>query len=692
MKRKQRGWRPIAVIGALGLGACFAAFSDEGMWTFDNPPVKQLKEKYNFVPTQAWLDHVRLASARLNDGGSGAFVSPHGLLLTNHHVARGQLQKDSTAAHDYIKNGFYARTENEEMKAPDLEVDVLVSMENVTNQVVSAVRQAKGEQEEFAARKAVIAKIERDSLEKTHLRSDVVTLYQGGEYWLYRCKKYTDVRIVFAPEQQIAYFGGDFDNFTYPRYDVDIAFFRVYENGKPIETKDYFKWNSKGAANNELVFVSGNPGDSDRLDTMSQILMQRDVDLPLDLTVLKSRIAVLEKYSAMGPEQSRQAGSLIFDLANSLKAIDGMEKGLLEKNLIAKKQREEDDFKSKVMSDPKLEPYSQAWETIANALTKARTRAKEHTFRHLSSKLASLATTIVDYVAEIKKPDGERLPGFHISQLDSLKFELYSPSPIYPAMEEARLAGSLTLSREQLGRDDPFIKTVLDGSSPDEVAKELVENTKLADPEFRKKLIEGGQNAVDQSTDSMIKMARALDPMNREMIKWFEDNVESVVQQAGEQLGKARFAVYGKSTYPDATFTLRLSYGTMKGYPMNGTKAPYKTTLYGLYDRAASFDYEAPFNLPDRYKTGRQKLDLTTPMNFVTTDDILGGNSGSPVINRAGEIVGVIFDGNIESLAGDYVYEEEVNRAVAVHTAVIIETLRNLFGAGKLADEIEGKE
>ncbi len=684
--------RPIVVIVALGLGACFAALSDEGMWTFDNPPLKQLKEKYNFAPTQAWLDHLRLASARLNDGGSGAFVSPHGLLLTNHHVAREQLQKDSTAAHDYIKNGFYAHTQEEEMKATDLEVDVLVSMENVTGQVQAAVKQARGEQEEFAARKAVIAKIEQESLERTHLRSDVVTLYQGGEYWLYRYKKYTDVRIVFAPEQQVAYFGGDFDNFTYPRYDVDIAFFRVYENGKPIETKDYLRWNSKGASTNELVFVSGNPGDSDRLDTMSQLLTQRDTELPLELTILKSRIGVLETYSSMGQEQSREAGSLIFDLANSLKAIDGMRKGLLDKDLIAKKQQEEDDFKSKVMRDPKLKPYSEAWDMIASAETKAQTRAKEEVFRRLSSTLAGFATTIVDYVAEINKPDGERLPGFHAAQLDSLKLELYSPAPIYPAMEEARLAGALRLSREQLGPEDPFIKTVLDSRSPEEVAKDLVENTKLADPEFRKKLIEGGENAVDQSTDSMIKMARELDPMHREMIKWLEDNVESVVQRAGEQLGKARFAVYGKSTYPDATFTLRLSYGTVKGYPMNGTKAPYKTTLYGLYDRAASFDYQSPFQLPDRYKKGRQKLDLTTPMNFVATDDILGGNSGSPVVNRNGEIVGVIFDGNIESLAGDYVYEEEVNRAVAVHTAVIIETLRKLFEAGKLADEIEGKE
>jgi hypothetical protein len=690
MKHTGRG--SIAVLVALGLCACFVALSDEGMWTFDNPPLKQLREKYNFVPTQAWLDHVRLASARLSDGGSGAFVSPHGLLLTNHHVARDQLQKDSTAAHDYIKNGFYAQTEDEELKAPDLEVDVLVSMENVTSQIVAAVSKTQGEQGQFAARKAEIAKIEQESLKKTGLRSDVVTLYQGGEYWLYRYKKYTDVRIVFAPEQQIAYFGGDFDNFTYPRYDVDIAFFRVYENGKPIETKDYLKWNSKGALNNELVFTSGNPGDSDRLDTMSQLLVQRDTELPLELTILKSRIAVLDRYSAQGSEQAREADSLIFDLANSLKAIDGMHKGLLDKDLIAKKQREEDDFKSKVMSDASLKSYRNAWDIIANAEAKAQTRVKQESFRRLSSTLAQLATTIVDYVAEIKKPDGERLPGFHVSQLDSLKLELYSPAPIYPAMEEARLAGALMLSREQLGPDDAFIKTVLDGQSPEEVAKNLVENTKLANPEFRKKLVEGGQPAVDESTDAMIVMARKLDPMRREMIKWLEDNVESVLQRAGEQLGKARFAVYGKSVYPDATFTLRLSYGTVKGYPMNGTKAPSKTTLYGLYDRAASFDYESPFELPERYKTSREKLDLSTPMNFVTTDDILGGNSGSPVINRNGEIVGVIFDGNIESLAGDYVYQEEVNRAVAVHPAVIIETLRNLFGAGKLADEIEGKQ
>ncbi len=681
-----------AILSGGLLAVCLPLCADEGMWTFDNPPAKQLEEKYHFTPTQQWLDHVRLSCVRLNDGGSGSFVSAHGLLLTNHHVARGQLQKNSTAEHDFVKTGFYAATPAEEMKSPDLEVNVLMSMENVTPTVQAALKGTKTPEEEFARRKAIIAQIERESLDKTGLRSDVVTLYQGGEYWLYRYKKYTDVRLVFAPEDQAAFFGGDPDNFTYPRYDLDMALFRVYENGKPIDTKDFLKWNPKGAGNGELVFVPGNPGSTQRLDTVAQLEFERDDIEPDIIKLLKNRIATLERYGAQGTEQERQVASNIFGLQNSVKALEGRYKGLLDKNVMDKKRTDEEDFRAKVMANPEWKKeYGGAWDAIAEATRKAASRVKEQFYRSTDSQLASTAATIVDYVAEIKKPDGQRLPGYHDAQLDSMRFRLFSRAPIYPAMEIARMTGALEADVAALGPNDPFLKIVLNGRSPKEAATELVNGTKMADPAYRKQLVEGGEAAVEASTDPMIVLQRKLDPLRREMIKWQEDNVQSVEQEAGEKLGKARFAVYGKSTYPDATFTLRLSYGQVKGYPMNGTVAPYKTTFYGLYDRATSFDFEGPFYLPSRFKEDREKLDLATPLDFVTTNDIIGGNSGSPVINRNADIVGLIFDGNIESLVGDFVYDATANRAVAVHTGGMTEALRKLYGAQRVLQELLGE-
>ena len=677
-------------LAIVSLGAiCLPAGAEEGMWTFDNLPLKLLQQKYGFTPTQAWLDHLRLSCVRLNDGGSGSFVSGHGLLLTNHHVARGQLQKNSTKEQDYIRDGFYAARPEAEMKSPDLEVNMLQSMENVTPRVAAALQGAKTPEEEFAKRRAAIADIERESLQKTGLRSDVVTLYQGGEYWLYRYRKYTDVRLVFAPEEQAAFFGGDPDNFTYPRHDVDMALFRVYDNGKPLDTRDYLKWNPQGAKDEELVFVAGHPGSTSRMDTLAQLEVERDVTTPSLLKMLKHRIAVLRRYSALGPEQAREAGSDIFGMANGLKAYEGRLKGLLDKNVWETKRKEEEAFRAAVMANPQRQAaYGGAWEQIAQAEKKAATRLKERWFHSTGSELLGLANDIVQYVVEVKKPDAQRLPGFHEAQLESRRYEMFSPAPIYPGLETAKIGGQLEQDVAEMGPNDPYLKVLLNGRGPNEVAETLVKGTKLADPEFRKKLVEGGEAAVAASGDPMIVLARKLDPLRREFIKWTEDNVQSVEQRAGEQIGKARFAAYGKDAYPDATFTLRLSYGQVKGYPMNGTQAPSKTTFYGLYDRARSFDFRSPWNLPARYQEGKDKLDLSTPLDFVTTNDIIGGNSGSPVVNRAGEIVGLVFDGNIESLVGDFVYEGETNRTVAVHTAAMTEVLRKLYNTPALVNEL----
>jgi hypothetical protein len=410
------------------------------------------------------------------------------------------------------------------------------------------------------------------------------------------------------------------------------------------------------------------------------------------LKTLKNRIAVLERYSAQGPEQARQAASLIFNLQNSVKAREGRYTGLLDKNVMLKKEQEEADFKAKVMANPEwAKAYGDAWNAIAEATRKAASRVKQQFYLSTDSQLDATAATIVDYVAEIQKPDGRRLPGYHDAQLDSLRFRLFSRAPVYPAMEIARMTGALEMDVSVLGPDDPRLKIILGGRSPKDAATALVNGTKLADPAFRKMLVEGGEAAVAASTDPMIVIERQIDPLRREMIKWNEDNVQSVEQAAGEKLGKARFAAYGKSAYPDATFTLRLSYGQVQGYPMNGTEAPYKTTFYGLFDRATSFDFEGPFYLPSRYKENRTKLDLATPLDFVTTNDIIGGNSGSPVINRNADIVGLIFDGNIESLVGDFVYDGATNRAVAVHTAGMTEALRKLYGADRLVEEMLGE-
>jgi hypothetical protein len=688
-----RNLRSVLLLQAALLAAAPLMHAEEGMWTFDNPPLKQLAAKYNFHPTQAWLDHLRLSSVRLNDGGSGSFVSPNGLLLTNHHVARGQLQKNSTAEHDYLRDGFYAATPEAEMKSADLEVNVLVGMEDVTARVQSAVKDIADKAAAQKAREAAMAAIEKESKDKTGLRSDVVSLYLGGEYWLYTYKAYTDVRLVFAPEQQAAFFGGDPDNFTYPRYDLDMALFRVYENGKPLKTDNYLKWSARGAAPGELIFISGHPGSTERDDTVAQLLMERDVRGPAITEYLERRISAAQAFSAQGAEQAREVGSTLFFLQNSLKVYLGRRDALADPAILAKKQTDENDFRAKVDANKEWKKeYGKAWDEIAAAEEKVKPEIQGQFFRRSGSQLFSLAYEIVQYVAEVKKPDGERLEPFHEAGLESLKYQLLSPAPIYPATEKMFMTAALKLGQEKLGKNDAFVQAILQSGEVEIAVPALIDGTKMADAAFRKSLIEGGEAAVAASTDPMIAAARRADPILRESERRIRDTVTSVLTPAGEKLGKARFLIYGKDAYPDATFTLRMSYGTVAGYPYNGTIAPPFTTFYGLYDRAASFSNKPPFDLTAKEAAGRDKLDLNTPLDFVSTGDIIGGNSGSPVVNHEGELVGLIFDGNIESLAGDFVYDGSKNRAVAVHSAGLIEGLRKLYGAGALADELEGKK
>lgn len=695
MKRRKLKWVGcfFLLAAAMLVVGSWHADAEEGMWTFDNLPLKVLKEKYGFEPTQEWLDHVRLASVRFMDGGSGSFVSPNGLVMTNHHVGVGQLQKISTPEHDYVATGFYAADQADELKCADLEVNVLVGMENVTDRVKAAVKEGMTAGEALKAREVVTAEIEKESLDETGLRSNIVDLYHGGEYWLYRYKKYTDVRMVMAPERQAAYFGGDFDNFTYPRYDLDITFFRIYENDEPVRSEHYFKWNAEGAQEGELVFVSGNPGSTDRLYTYAQLEFQRDYNYPMVLKLLERAISDLREYSQKGPEQERRALIQIFGLANSQKAMTGEYEGLLDENIMAKRRKEEEDFRKRIDSKPEWrQAYGSAWETIENLIAVQKDVVKTQFYRRfVLSRFAGLAQNIVFLVQEVEKPDAERLDGYHESQLEGMRFNLFSPAPIFPDLEEAQIASWLDLVLEELGPEDPFVKTVLNGDSPSAAAARLTSETKLADAGFRKKLVEGGMKAVDACRDPFIVLMRKLEPEIRSQIEWRKKNITSIATPAAERIAQARFAVFGKDVNPDATFTLRLSYGSVKGYPMNGTKAPHQTTLYGLYDRSLSFGNKDDYALPQRFWDRKDRLDLSTPVNFVSTCDIIGGNSGSPVINAKAEVVGLIFDGNIESLVGRFVYDMEKNRAVSVHTAYITEALRKLYDAGELADEIQGR-
>lgn len=667
-------------------------FAEEGMWTFDNPPIQLVKEKYGFTITQEWLDHVRLSSVRFMDGGSGSFVSPYGLVLTNHHVAIGQLQKMSTAEKDYVALGFYAPTLADEVKCPDLEVNVLVSMENVTERIRS-VTQNLDEQQALKAREAEIAKIESEAKEKTGLKPEVVSLYRGGEFWLYLYKKYTDVRLVMAPERQSAYFGGDSDNFTYPRYDLDMAFFRVYENDQPLQSFHYLTINPRGASENELVFVSGHPGSTNRLYTVAQLEYQRDIRYPLILSYLDKRINVLHEYMKNGPEAQRRALRSLFGLENAKKAYTGEYQGLLSPNIISQKQKEEQELKKQIQKNPEWKKsFGKAFDLIEKAVKKQRAYMRSLFFqRIMGSRLYDIAEDIVFYTIEKEKPDTERLEGYHEAEKDELLFYLFSPAPIYEDLEKAVFLGSLKMSMEELGLEHPFIKTVLNGEAPEKVVEDLVYNTQLYSVEFRKRLVEGGKSAVDTCRDPMIGLLRKLEPILRKNVEWGKKEIDSPLSFGSEKIAQALFAIYGKNRPPDATFTLRLSYGTVRGYPMNGTITPYKTTLYGLFDRALSFDQKGEWWLPNRFWERKDKLDLSTPVNFVSTCDIIGGNSGSPVINQNAECVGLIFDGNIESLVGRFVYDETANRAVAVHSAYILEALRKLYDAEKLAEELEGQ-
>ncbi len=670
------------------------ASANEGMWLFNDPPRQLLKDRYDFAANDDWYLHLQRASVRFNSGGSGSFVSADGLVMTNHHVGADGLQKLSTKDRDLLKEGFYAKTLADEFRCVDLELNVLQSIEDVTARINAAVTSGMSPAEANQARRAAMNTVEKESLDATGLRSDVVTLYHGGLYHLYRFKKYTDVRLVFAPEQGIAFFGGDPDNFEFPRYDLDICFFRVYENDKPAKIEHYLAWSPNGAADGELTFVSGHPGRTDRLDTMVHIEFLRDRVYPSTLRRLYRREVILTAFSGESPESARRARDDLFGIQNSRKARLGTLAGLQDPAIMAQKLAEEQKLRQIVQEDasklrqPLGDPWSdvaailKVWDGIYDDLDLLENGAA------FNSKLFRIARTLVRLADESAMPNAERLREYRESNLESLQFELFSEAPLYEDLETLTLADSLGMLVEMKGVGDPLVQKILDGKSPREQAARLIAGTKLKSVEARKALGQATPEAIRRSEDAMIQLALLVDAPARALRKTYEEQVQEPLRQAYAKLADARFAMYGTAVYPDATFTLRLAFGVVKGYEENGQQVPPWTTLAGLYERAEEQGNQYPFNLPSRWLKRKGKLDLDTPFNFVSTADIIGGNSGSPVVNRKGELVGIIFDGNIQSLILDFIYTEDQARAVSVHSAAILEALRKVYSAERIVKEL----
>ncbi len=667
------------------------ARADEGMWLFNQPPREWLRTRHQFDPTDAWLERLQKASVRFNSGGSGSIVSEDGLLISNHHVGADAIQKLSTKEKNYLQDGFHARKPEQELKCLDLELNVLQSIEDVTARVNAAVPKEADAASAFAARRKIIAEIEKESLDRTGLRSDVVTLWQGGAYHLYRFKRYTDVRLVFAPEQQAAFFGGDPDNFEFPRHCLDFCLFRAYENGQPAKVKDYLRFSPTGAQDGELVFVSGHPGRTSRLLTVAELEYLRDQALPYRLGVLKRLEVLLGVWSARSEENARRAKDELFGIQNSRKALDGRLAGLLDPELFSAKLKAEADFKARLAGKPEFAEALAAYDKIAEA-TKIQAAQAVRSFlleggAAFNCESFGLARTLLRTGDERPKPNGERLREFSDAGKASLELGLFSEKPIYTDLELLSLADALTFFAGQLGVRDELVQKVLAGKSPRDRAAELIHGTKVRDVAFRKRLYEGGASAVAAANDPMIEVARLVDEESRALRKVAESQSEAK-QQAHAAISRARNAVLGTTGYPDATFTLRLAFGTVKGYEEDGKPVPPFTTLGSFYERAKEMNHRPPFDMPGSWEKRRSRLDLKTRYNFVSTVDIIGGNSGSPVVNRAGEFVGIIFDGNLQSLSWDYAFSDRQGRATSVHSAAILEALNKIYGAKEAAREL----
>jgi Peptidase S46 len=683
----RNSYRATALFIAAGLAA--PAFADEGMWTFDNFPAAKMQTRYGWAPDTAWLERVRLASIRLTVGCSASLVSPNGLVMTNHHCVRECVSDLADAKHDYIANGFYAANATDEKKCPAMEANQLVMITDVTKQI-EADTAGKSDRAFHEAERAAKAKIESACGTEEDVRCQVVTLYEGGVYDLYKYKRYQDVRVVFAPEEDAAFFGGDPDNFTFPRYDLDSAFVRIYDAGKPLHTDNFMRFASKGVQQGDIAFTSGNPGSTERDDTLAQLEYQRDYGQPFVLNLFSELRGVLSEFATKGPEQARTSKTMLFSIENSLKAIKGRQLALVQGTLIADKARGEREFRRRVAADPNLAgKFGGAWEAVAAAQAHQRNisvrNALLERYPRWMSVLLGHAITLNRYAAEIGKPDGQRLEEYADANFPALRQDIVSPAPAHPELEKTMLTWWLTKLREYLGTSDPDARALLGKRSPEEIADSLVTDTKLGDAKLRAGLLEGGAGAINAYHDPLIDFARALDAPARAVRADYENNVKAVVTKNAALIAKARFALDGKGTYPDATFTLRLSYGQVAGYQENGVTVAPTTNFAGAYAHATGRD---PFKLPQSWIAAEKAVNPSAQLNFASTNDIIGGNSGSPVVGRGGEVIGLIFDGNIQSLGGDFGYDGTVNRAVAVDVTGIAEALKNIYHADRLVEEL----
>jgi hypothetical protein len=685
--------RAVSVI-ALIVAIQAVGHANEGFWPFNRIPKAAIKQALGVDLSDQWIERVQQASVRF-PSGSGSFVSPDGLVLTNHHVSLDLLHKMSTPERDYAGKGFIAADRSQEMKAADLELMSLQKIEDVTAKVNEAVKPGMSSAETLAARRSAIAAIEKDSQEKTGLEAEVVTLYQGGQYHLYLYKKFTDVRLVFAPEFDAAFYGGDPDNFTFPRYCLDMTIWRVYENGKPFQTKNYLPWSTTGVKEGDAVFTSGHPGATQRLNTVAHLEFLRDQALPLSINAFTEIRNSLDDYIKQGPEQARQANDDFFGIENSLKSWKGQIGGLKDTATMNKKRADEKALRDRVNANEELKAkYGNAWDQVAKARAALPPYNLERVFFESGlgpyTQYFTLARTLVRWTDENAKPNGQRLPEYSDARKAAIERQMSSEAPIYPGVEQAKLAAGLKVMEQQLGEDNPLVVKIFAGKSPKDRAAELVAGTKMGDAATRKALLSGGKAAIAASKDPFIDLARLVDARARELRTKYDNEVLGVERDAYSKIAQSVFATQGDAAYPDGTFTLRMSYGQVKGYMENGKPVTPFTEIRGLYVRGDEHKQKPPYKITDSWMKARGTVNPTTPFDFVSTNDIVGGNSGSPVINAKGELVGLIFDGNIQSLPGYFVYDAGVNRAVSVDARGMLEALRNVYKANWVADELVG--
>ncbi|MFT8417595.1 MAG: S46 family peptidase [Acetobacter sp.] len=666
--------------------------AEEGMWLFDHLPVAAMQSAYHFTPTPQWIEHVIQSSARLAEGCSASFVSADGLVMTNHHCANSCLAALSDSKHDYFRDGFYTKSLAQERQCPGMELDRLDSITDVSDQV-DAQTKGKNAGAYSAAMQAIESRLTKECLQgdAAHWRCDMVSLYHGGQSALYRYRRYQDVRIVMAPEQGIAFFGGDPDNFSYPRYDIDLSMLRVYENGKPVHTP-YLQFDINGPSEHELVFTSGNPGRTERGLPAAALAFQRDVINPAVIALLSVREGMLWQYARESAEHEKQAEDELFGVQNSLKSYSGTQAALSTGNIIARRAQEDAALQAWIDADTtRRQEFGTPFATVDKAIAIQRKLFTQNIALHIIlDGLAGEAMTLVNGAAERSKPDAKRNAGYHDAQLGEIEAALGAKTPVYPELETASLALGLTTLRQLLGPDDPLVQTALGKDSPDALAARLVRETKLADPAVRLALWKGGDALIATSSDPMIAFARRLHPALTALRNQMRDDVSAPLHQAEGAIARARFAQakaegHLEALYPDATFSPRLSYGTVQGWTQDGKHIPAFTDFAGMYRHATG---SAPFNLPQRWLDAKSRLDLSTHLDFVSTNDIVGGNSGSPVLNREGHAVGLIFDGNLPSLAGDLYYDITSNRAVSTDTSSIIAALRHVYDEQTLADEL----